>query len=159
MIATIKQRRIWGRLGLALVATPGIVIVGIIGITIVGAIDNEITKLQEVGRWWILLIIAYILALIYFNYEPKIQRNRLRKRWISAFILCWEANLAKEGKPQPLSDEEIEDMRSLLKARIYIWERSDPERYSQIFPNEVYPKAPLEFVDRTMAWLKEQKAI
>ena len=67
-----RKRSIWKNLGWALAATPIVSFVGLIIITLVGALDNLITRIQVAGYWWLILIGAYIISLIYFIYEPKI---------------------------------------------------------------------------------------
>jgi len=159
MKVAIRQRNIWKNLGLALVTTPAAGTVGLIFITLIGGLDDAITKLQRGGRWWILLIITYLLSLIYFFYEPKIRRNHLRNKYASALILYWEGKLAKEGKPQPSSDRETECMRDLLDERIKAWAWSDPDLWSRYYPNEKYSENPFEIVDGIMAWFEEKREL
>lgn len=146
----IKQRKVWVNLLLALLGTPLVGTIGLILITLVGALDDAITKLQRGGRWWILLIVVFFLTFIYATYEPKVRRDHLRKKWVSALILYWQAKLAKEGRPEP-SDKEIEAAEDIFADRIKLWANSDPELWSRYYPNEKYSINVFDIVDGLMA--------
>jgi hypothetical protein len=77
-----KERSLWSNLGLALLATPAVAIVGLIIITIIGALDVAITKLQSAGLWWLLIIFAYVISLFYFLFSSKIRLwwNQLKNK-------------------------------------------------------------------------------
>ena len=148
-----KERRIWGNLGLALAATPGVLLVGLIIITLLGALDNAITKIQSAGYWWLLLIVAYIISLIYIIYEPKIRINRERKKVVNALILYWEEQLEKQNK-LPKSGMDIEWIRESLLERIKIWAWFDPELWTKNFPDEKHSKYLFGIVDNFIAHLQ-----
>jgi hypothetical protein len=150
----IKQRKVWVNLLLALLGTPLAGTVGLILITLVGALDDAITKLQRGGRWWIILIVVFFLTFIYATYEPKVRRDHLRKKWVSALILYWQAKVAKEGRPQP-SNKEIELMEGLLADRIKVLAWSDPDLWSRYYPKEKYSINVFDIVDGLMAREKE----
>ena len=118
----IKRERgnIWKNLGLALAATPVVSLAGLIIITLIGALDDAITKIQLAGHWWVILIVAYILSMIYFFCEPKIRRNRERKKVVNELMLYWEEQLTKQNKSQP-SDREIELVRDMFLERVKVW--------------------------------------
>ncbi len=61
------------RLGLALLYTLPITILGLIFITIVGAIDQFVYGIQNAGNWWILIIFGYLLSLGYVLYKDKLK--------------------------------------------------------------------------------------
>lgn len=145
-----KQRSIWKNLALALAGTPMIAFIGLLVIGLVGALDDAITKIQLQGQWWILLIIAYIISLAYFFYEPKFRRNRERKKFVSALILYWEAQLAQQNKPQP-SEEDIKIMSELLLKRVKIWAWFNPKMWAECYPYEKYSENPFEILDVLIA--------
>lgn len=151
-----KKRSIWKNLGWALAATPMVSFVGLIIITLVGALDEAITKMQTAGYWWLILIGAYILSLIYFIYEPTIRQNHERKKVVNALILYWKDQLEKQTKPQP-SDEEIELVREMLIERVKMWAWFDPELWTKYFPNEKYSKYLFGIVDNFMTYWENQK--
>lgn len=149
----LKERSIWAKLGLALAATPIVAFAGIIIITLIGALDDAITKIQLAGRWWVILIAAYILSLVYFLYEPTFRRNREREKVVNGLILYWEERLAKQNKPQP-SDKEVEVMRRIILERFKVWAWFDPELWNKYFPDEKYSESLFGIVDNFMANLK-----
>lgn len=151
-----KERSIWKNLGLAIAATPIVSLVGIIVITLVGAVDDAITKIQLAGYWWLILIVAYILSLIYFLYEPKIRKNLERKKVVNALILYWKEQLEKQGKTQP-SDEEIELVQDMLLERFKVWAWFDPDLWVKYFPDEQYSKHLFGIVDNFMVYWQHQK--
>lgn len=149
-----KERSIWKNLGLALAATPGVLLVGLIIITLFGALDNAITKIWSAGYWWLILIVAYIISLIYFIYEQKIRLNRERKKVVNALILYWEEQLEKQNK-LPKSGVDIEWIRESLLERIKVWAWFDPELWTKYFPGEKYSKYLFGVVDNFMAHLQQ----
>ena len=151
-----KERGIWRNLGFALVATPMVAFAGIIVITLIGALDDAITKIQLAGYWWVILIAAYILSLIYFLYEPTFRRNREREKVVNGLILYWKEQLAKQNKPQP-SDNEIEVVREEFLERVKIWAWFDPELWTKYFPDEKYSKYLFGVVDNFMACWENRK--
>jgi len=153
---TIKQRSIWKNLLLALVGTPITAFIGLIIITIIGTIDRAITKIQLSGHWWVILIVAYVLSLIYFLCEPTIRRNRERKKLVNGLILYWKEQLAKQSKSQP-SDREIELTREMFLERVKVWAWFDPELWIRYFPDEKYSKYLFSIVDNFMEYWKKQK--
>jgi len=153
-----KERSIYKNLGLALAATPMVSIVGLIIITLFGALDNAITNIQSAGNWWLILIVAYIISLIYFIYEPKIRQNRKRKELVNGLIFYWKERLEKQNKLQE-SNIDIEFIRENLLKRIKVWAWSDPKLWAGYFPDEKYPKYSFGIVDDFMAYLQDQKKI
>jgi hypothetical protein len=151
-----KQRNIWKNLLWAIGLTPGIVLGGLIVITIVGALDDTITKIQKSGHWWILLIVGYVLSLIYLIYAPKFRLDRERKEFVSALILYWETQFAKQNKPQP-SEDMIKRMREELLERVKIWAWFDPKLWSHFYPEEKYSEYPFGIVDNLMAKWEAKK--
>jgi hypothetical protein len=149
----LKERSIWANLGLALAATPMVAFAGIIIITLIGALDDAITKIQIAGHWWVILIAAYILSLVYFLYEPTFRRNREREKVVNGLILYWKEQLAKQNKPQPL-DKEIEVMRKIILERFKVWAWFAPELWNRYFPDEKYSESLFGIVDNFMANLK-----
>ena len=141
-----KKRSIWGSLGLALAATPMTVIIGLILITLIGALDHAVTKIQSAGYWWVILIAAYILSLVYFLYEPTIRLNHERGKVVNGLILYWKEQLAKQNKSQP-PDREIKLVREMLLERVKIWAWFNPELWSRHFPNEKYSESLFGIVD------------
>jgi hypothetical protein len=150
-----KQRSIWKNLLFALAATPGTALIGIIIITLIGVIDQAITKIQLSGHWWVILIFAYVLSLIYFLCEPTIRRNHERKKVVNGLILYWEDQLAKQNNPHP-SEEEIEVVREMLLERFNLWAWFDAELWNRYFPNERYSKSLFGLVDNFMGYWKNQ---
>jgi len=151
-----KKRSIWENLGWALAATPMVSFVGLVIITLVGALDDAITKIQLAGYWWLILIGAYILSLIYFIYEPMIRRDHERKKVVNGLIFYWKEQLEKQGKSQP-SDREIELVREMLLERIKIWAWFDPDLWNKYFPDENYSKYLFDVVDNFIAYWQHQK--
>jgi hypothetical protein len=151
-----KERNIWKNLGLALAATPIVSFIGIIIITLVEALDDAITKIQLAGYWWLILIMAYILSLIYFLYESKIRKNLERKKIVNGLILYWREQLEKQGKAQP-SEEEIKLVHDMLLERFKIWAWFDPDLWIKYFPNEKYSKYLFGIVDNFMVYWQHQK--
>jgi len=151
-----KERNIWKNLGLALAATPIVSFIGIIIITLVGALDDAITKIQLAGYWWLILIMAYILSLIYFLYESKIRKNLERKKIVNGLILYWREQLKKQGKAQP-SEEKIKLVHDMLLERFKIWAWFDPDLWIKYFPNEKYSKYLFGIVDNFMVYWQHQK--
>lgn len=74
-------------------------------ITLIGSLDGVITKIQCAGYWWLILVIAYILSLIYFICESKIRQDLERKKVVNGLILYWKEQLEKQGKSQPSAKE------------------------------------------------------
>ena len=134
-----KKRSIWKNLGWALAATPIVSFVGLILITLIGAIDDAITKIQLAGYWWLILIVAYILSLVYFLFEPNVRKNLERKKIVNTLILYWKEQLEKQGKNQP-SNNEIELVQNMLLERFKIWAWFDPDLWHKYFPDEQYSK-------------------
>jgi hypothetical protein len=158
-VGTIANRRnILKTLGLALAATPAVAFVGMILITLIGALDDSIMKLQRAGHWWVILIAAYFVALIYLIYEPIIRRGNIKKKWVDALILYWQAKIVEEGKPEP-SSREIKDMRSQFEERIKLWVQSDPKLWSLCCPDEEYPPNVFGIVDGATFKKAEQLAL
>jgi hypothetical protein len=151
-----KERSIWKNLGWALAATPVVSFVGLIIITLIGVLDDAITKVQIAGYWWLILIGAYILSLIYFIYEPTVRQNHERKKAVNALILYWKEQLEKQSKSQP-SEKEIELVHEMLLERIKIWAWFDPELWNKYFPDENYSKYFFGIVDNFMAYWEHQK--
>jgi membrane protein implicated in regulation of membrane protease activity len=151
-----KERNIWKNLGLALAATPIVSFIGIIIITLVGALDDAITKIQLAGYWWLILIMAYILSLIYFLYESKIRKNLERKKIVNGLILYWKEQIEKQGKAQP-SEEEIKLVHDMLLERFKIWAWFDLDLWIKYFPNEKYSKYLFGIVDNFMVYWQHQK--
>jgi len=108
------------------------------------------------GYWWVILIAAYILSLIYFLYEPTFRRNREREKVVNGLILYWKEQLAKQNKPQP-SDNEIEVVREEFLERVKIWAWFDPELWTKYFPDEKYSKYLFGVVDNFMACWENRK--
>lgn len=151
-----KKRSIWKNLGWALAASPIVSFVGLIIITLIGALDDAITKIQMADYWWLILIGACILSLIYFTYEPTIRRNHERKKVVNGLILYWEEQLKKQTNPQP-SDEEIELVREMLIERIKVWAWFDPELWTKHFPDEKYSKYLFGLMDNFIEYWQHQK--
>jgi hypothetical protein len=151
-----KERNIWKNLGLALAATPITCLIGLIIITLVGALDDAITKIQLIGYWWLVLVMAYILSLIYFIYESKIRKNIEREKIIGGLILYWKEQLEKQGKDQP-SNEEIKWVHNMLLERFKIWAWFDPKLWDKYFPDEKYSKYLFDIVNNFMIYFENQK--
>ena len=151
-----EERSIWKNLLLALAGTPITAFIGLIIITLIGAIDQAITKIQLSGHWWVILISAYVLSLIYFLYEPTIHRNRERKKVVNGLILYWEEQLAKQNNPHP-SEKEIEVVREMFLERVKAWAWLDTELWTRYFPDEKYSKYLFGIVDNFMEYWKNQK--
>lgn len=146
-----KERNIWKNLVWALAATPIVSFVGLIIITLVGAIDDAITKLQMAGYWWLILIGAYILSLIYFIYEPTIRQNHERKKVVNGLILYWKENLEKQNNPQP-SENDIEIVHEMFLERFKVWAWFDTELWNRNFPDEKHSKYLFGIVDNFMEY-------
>ena len=141
---------------LALAATPMTAFVGLIIITLIGASDAAITIIQSAGYWWVILIVAYVLSLIYFLCKRTIRRNRERKKVVNGLILYWEEQLAKQNDPHP-SDKEIEVVREMFLERVKVWAWSDTELWTRYFPDEKYSKYLFGIADNFMEYRKNQK--
>lgn len=150
-----KQRSIWKNLLFALAATPITAFIGLIIITVIGAIDHAITKIQLSGHWWVILIFAYILSLIYFLCEHTIRINRERKKVVNGLILYWEEQLAKQNDPHP-SEKEIEVVHEMLLERLKVWAWFDAELWTRYFPYEKHSKSLFGIVDNFMKYWKNQ---
>lgn len=151
-----KERNIWKNMGLALAATPMVSFAGLITITLIGALDAAITIIQSAGHWWVILIVAYVLALIYFLCEPTIRRNRERKKTVNGLILYWKELLAKQNALQP-SQKEIEAVREMFLERVKVWAWFDAKLWNRYFPDEKYSKYLFGIVDNFMEYCKNQK--
>lgn len=151
-----KKRSIWKNLGWALAATPVVSLVGLIIITLIGAVDDAITKIQLAGYWWLILIAAYILSLVYFLCEPNVRKNLERKKVVNALILYWKDQLEKQGKNQS-SDKEIELVQDMLLERFKIWAWFDSDLWNKYFPDEQYSKHLFGIVDNFMVYWQQQK--
>jgi hypothetical protein len=151
-----KERSIWKNMLLALAATPMTAFVGLIIITLIGALDAAINIIQSAGYWWVILIVAYVLSLIYFLCEPTIRRNRERKKVVNGLILYWEEQLAKQNDPHP-SDKEIEVVRDMFLERVKVWAWFDPEIWVKYFPEEIYSNYLFGMVDNFMLYWENQK--
>lgn len=165
-----KERSIWKNLGLALVYTPVVTIVGLVIITLFGALDYAITKVQSAGYWWLLLIVGYIISLVYVICEPKIRLNHERKKVVNALILYWEEQLENQNKlPKSGIDIELlresplerikvlalfERTRESLLERIKVGAWFDPELWNEYFPDEKYSKYLFGIVDNFIAHLE-----
>lgn len=145
-----KKRNIWANLGWALAATPMVSFIGLIIITLIGALDNAITKIQIAGYWWVILIVAYIISLIYFIYEPTFRRNREREKVVNGLILYWKEQCAKQNKSQPL-DKDIKMVHEMFLERVKIWAWFDSELWKRYFPNEKYPEYLFDIVNNFMS--------
>ena len=167
MKLNFRQRGIWKNLALALAGTPMIAFIGLLVISLVGALDDAITKIQLKGQWWILLIIAYIISLAYFFYEPKFRQNRKRKKFVSALILHWRW---KNWKMEVTQDKifpsesvqshflnENEPIREMIIERVKIWAWSDPKLWADCYPDEKYSEDPFEILDVLIASEEEWK--
>lgn len=66
-----EKKSIWEVVLWSLALTPGIGVGGLIVITVIGALDDAITKLQSKGQWWVILVVAFILSLIYVVYTNR----------------------------------------------------------------------------------------
>ena len=150
------NKPLWKNLGLALAGTPAVVIGGLFVIALIGGIDSAITKIQIAGRWWILLIIGFVISLIYVYYEPKFKRDRERKKFADALILHWKWQFAKQNKPMP-SEYETELIQEELIERIKVWAWSDPQLWARFFPNEKYSEDPFKIIDMYEARIEEWK--
>jgi len=151
-----KKRSIWRNLGLALAATPMVSFIGLIFITLVGALDDMITKIQSIGYWWVILIVAYILSFVYFLYEPTVRLNNERRKVVNGLILYWKEQLEKQSKSQPLN-RDIELVREMLLERVKIWAWFNPELWSKQFPDEKYSESLFGIVDNFMVMVKENR--
>ena len=152
-----KKRSIWKNLGRALAATPVVSFVGVIIVTLAGALDDAVTKIQSAGYWWLILIVAYILSLIYFICEPAIHRYLERKKAVNGLILYWKEQLEKQNKSQP-PDREIKLVREMLLERVKIWAWFDPDLWIKYFPDEKYSKYLFGIVDNFIAYWQQQKS-
>jgi hypothetical protein len=126
--------------------TPVTAFIGIVVITLVGALDKAITKIQSAGHWWIILIPAYFLSLIYFLYEQKVRRNRELDKVVSGLMLYLKQQRAKQNKDQPAEDT----ARSLICSRVEAWACSDPDLWSRNFRDEKYPEYLFDIVDNLL---------
>lgn len=151
-----KERSIWKNMLLALAATPMTALVGLIIIALIGALDDAITIIQSADYWWVILIVAYVLSLIYFLCEPTIRQNRERKKVVNGLILYWEEQLAKQNDPHP-SDKEIEVVRDMFLERVKVWAWFDTELWTRYFPDEKYSKYLFGIADNFMEYWKSQK--
>jgi len=165
-----KERSIWKNLGLALATTPMVAIVGLVIITLFGVLDNAITKIQSAGYWWLLLIVAYIISLVYILCEPKIRLNHERKKVVNALILYWEEKYEKQNKlpklgldiewtrENPLERIKVlalfERTRESLLERIEVGAWFKPELWNEYFPDEKYSKHLFGIVDNFIAHLE-----
>ena len=153
-----KERSIWKNLGLALATTPMVALVGLVIITLFGALDNAITKVQSAGYWWLLVIVAYIISLVYILREPKIRLNHKRKKVVDALVLYWEEQLAKQNKlPKSgidMAGIDIEWIRESLLERIKVSAWFDPELWNKYYPDEKYSKYLFGIVDNFIAHLQ-----
>jgi len=153
LIAT-KKRSIWRNLGLALASTPMIAVIGLILITLIGILDDAVTKIQSLGYWWVIFIVAYILSFIYFSWEPIIRINRERKKIVNALLLYLKEQLARQNKPQ-LSNDEL--VREILLERVKIWAWFDPDLWIKYFPDEKYPVFLFDIVNNLINSLEKME--
>jgi heme/copper-type cytochrome/quinol oxidase subunit 4 len=139
----------WKSLGLALAATPIVSFVGMIVITLIGALDDAITTIQSAGHWWVILVVAYVLSLVYFLYAPTVRQNRERKKVVDSLILYWQEQLAKQNTPQP-SDKEVRTVHDMFRERVKVWAWFDPELWNRYYPDEEYSTYLFGIVDNFM---------
>jgi hypothetical protein len=152
-----KKRSIWQNLGWALAATPVVSFAGVVIVTLAGALDDAVAKIQSAGYWWLILIVAYILSLIYFICEPAIRRDLERKKTVNGLILYWKEQLEKLNKSQP-PDREIKLVREMLLERVKIWAWFDPDLWIKYFPDEKYSKYLFGIVDNFITYWQQQKS-
>jgi Na+/melibiose symporter-like transporter len=149
-----KKLNFWQILGLSFASAPFFAVIGVVVIRLMAwlleFLETDITKLQETGYWWVILIIAFILVLIYLLYEPSYRRNqerkKERKKLIDALYLYWEEQLVKHNKTQ-LANLDTEQMKYVLSMRFSVWVIYDSECWTHCFPNEKRPEFPFEIVD------------
>ena len=151
-----KNRNIWENIMWALAATPMVMIVGLIIITLIGAIDDAITIIQARGQWWIIVIVAFVVSLIYLLYEPSIRKNIERKKTLDALVLYFREQLRIRGVEQ-LTEIELEPVKKMLLEKIKLWELSDPHLWNLLYPNEQYPDTLFGIVDNFIIYLEEKQ--
>lgn len=149
-----KNLNIWQALVLALLGIPIVTIVTFVPITIIGVLDDNITKIQIAGYWWLLIIPLYLLSFAYLYYIPKIQVKMERNKVINGLILYWEEQISKQNKQAP-SNSEIETVRYMLLERFNVWARSDSKLWSRYYPNEKYSKYLFGIVDNFITFGKK----
>jgi len=147
----MEERSIWKNLLYSLASTPVVAFIGLIIITLIGALDDVITNIQRDGDWWLILIGAYILSLIYFIYEPKFRKEHYRNKVVEGLILYWEEQLEKQNKPFPL-ESEIKLVREELLARLKVFGWFNAELWNKYYPEEKYTKYLFEMVDNFMVY-------
>lgn len=151
-----ENRSIWKNLGYALAATPMAYAGGLFIIYCIGAIIDGIFEIQWGGYWWLVLIGAYVLSLIYFIYEPSIRANQKRKKIVWVLILYWKERLVESGKIEP-SESEVKLVSDMLMERVNGWTWSDFELWNRYFPEEEYPKYLFNIVDNFMLYWQNWK--
>jgi cbb3-type cytochrome oxidase subunit 3 len=108
-----KNRNIWENIVWALGATPMVMIVGLIIITLIGAIDDAITIIQARGQWWLIVIVAFVVSLIYLLYEPSIRKNIEKKKTLDALVLYFREQLRIRGVEQ-ITESGVESLKKML---------------------------------------------
>ena len=151
-----RERSIWKNLLLALAATPATAVVGLIAISLIGSIDQAITKIQISGNWWVILITAYFLSVVYFVFEPKFHMASERKKVVNALFLYWEEQQAKRDYFDP-PKEEIKIVKECLIERVKVWAWFDEELWNSMFPEEKYSEYIFSIVDNFIAYWENQK--
>ncbi|OGY22283.1 MAG: hypothetical protein A2126_03620 [Candidatus Woykebacteria bacterium GWB1_45_5] len=141
-----EKRSVWGNLIVALALTLPVLFVGLILFTIVGAIDDAITSAQVGGYFWLFLIPAFILSLIYAFVEQKYKIDREREKTVDGLLLYWQDSLAKENKPDP-SEKELETVRGMLLERLKVWAWFKPELWNKYYSGEKYSKSLFGMID------------
>ena len=68
-----KKRGLWHNLLSAILAAPFVAFGGVTIIIFIGGIDDIMQKKYlDTGKWWIILIYAFILSLAFYLWEVKI---------------------------------------------------------------------------------------
>ena len=143
-------------MGFALAATPATAIIGLVIIGLIEALGYAIHTVQSAGHWWMILIVAYVLSLIYFLCEPTIRRNRERKKMVNGLILYWKDQLRKQDDPYYPLETEIEVVRGMFLERFGVWAWFDTKIWIRHFPDEKYSKYLFGIVDNFMEYYKNK---
>ena len=88
---------------------------------------------------WIQFVPAFVLALLYWIYEPKYKAKREMKKLTDALILYLKCELEKQNLPVP-HEGVIEQIRPFIGDRIAVWMWQDKDLWNEHFKEASFPQ-------------------
>ena len=154
----LKKRSVWKNLLLALCATPFVILFGIILVTVFREIVRGFIAVESAGYAWVMLIITFVSAFVYFTYKPKYLERRKREKIGDALVIYFQHELEKQNIPQ-LHGDGIKSIREWLLERAKVWAWNDEELWTAHYPNEAYSKHLFGIVDSLIKDQSVQKVL